>query len=44
MGAGVPYAVLVSLLTPFGLTPFANEILFGMWTIAASGGMLIQSG
>jgi len=42
MGAGVLYAILVSLLTPFGLTPFANEILFGMWTIAAPvAGMLI---
>lgn len=42
MGAGALYAVLVSLLTPFGLTPFANEILFGMWTIAAPvAGMLI---
>jgi energy-coupling factor transport system substrate-specific component len=42
MGAGVLYALLVSVLTPFGLTPFANEILFGMWTIAAPvAGMLI---
>ena len=42
MGAGVLYAFLVSVLTPFGLTPFANEILFGMWTIAAPvAGMLI---
>lgn len=42
MGAGVLYAVLVSALTPFGLTPFANELLFGMWTMAAPvAGMLI---
>lgn len=42
IGAGVLYAILVSILTPFGFTPFANEILFGMWTIAAPvAGMLI---
>lgn len=42
MGTGVLYALLVSILTPFGLTAFANEILFGMWTIAAPvAGMLI---
>ncbi|MGY3766103.1 ECF transporter S component [Vagococcus vulneris] len=35
MGAGFLYAVLESALLPLGLGPFANEILFGMWTMAA---------
>ncbi|MEG0254115.1 ECF transporter S component [Vagococcus sp.] len=35
MGAGFLYAILSATLTPFGLAPFANEILFGMWTMAA---------
>lgn len=42
MGAGFVYAVLSAALTPLGLAPFANEILFGMWTMAAPiAGMLI---
>lgn len=42
MGAGVLYALLNAALTPFGLSPFANEILFGLWTMAAPvAGMLI---
>ena len=35
MGAGFLYALLESLLTPWGYAPFANEILFGMWVMAA---------
>ena len=35
MGAGFLYAILSAALTPLGLAPFANEILFGMWTMAA---------
>lgn len=42
MGAGFLYAMLSAALTPLGLAPFANEILFGMWTMAAPmAGMLI---
>lgn len=42
MGAGLLYAILSAALTPLGLAPFANEILFGMWTMAAPmAGMLI---
>ncbi|MGO2083446.1 ECF transporter S component [Vagococcus sp.] len=43
MGAGFLYSVLSTALTPFGLSPFANEILFGLWTMAAPmTGMLIR--
>ncbi|MCH4167853.1 MAG: ECF transporter S component [Streptococcaceae bacterium] len=35
MIAGYLYVALEAFLTPFGLSPFANEILFGMWTMAA---------
>ena len=35
MGAGFLYAILSAALTPMGLAPFANTILFGMWTMAA---------
>lgn len=35
MGAGFLYAILSAALTPLGLSPFANEILFGLWTMAA---------
>jgi len=35
MGAGFLYALLSAVLTPLGLSPFANEILFGLWTMAA---------
>lgn len=42
MGTGFLYAILSTSLTPLGLAPFANEILFGMWTMAAPvAGMLI---
>lgn len=43
MLAGYLYTGLVMVLTPIGLSPFANEILFGMWTMAAPvAGMLIR--
>lgn len=43
MLAGYLYTGLEILLTPAGLSPFANEILFGMWTMAAPvAGILIQ--
>lgn len=43
MGAGILYALLTAVLTPVGLTPFANEILFGMWTMAAPvAGILVR--
>ncbi len=43
MGAGFLYAILLSALTPMGYSPFANEILFGLWTMAAPvSGMLIR--
>ena len=35
MGADAIYAVLAAALTPLGYAPFANEILFGMWVMAA---------
>lgn len=35
MGAGFLYAGLSAVLTPLGLSPFANELLFGLWTMAA---------
>lgn len=35
MGAGYLYALLAAALTPLGLSAFANEILFGLWTMAA---------
>lgn len=42
MGAGVLYTLLEAALTPFGFSPFANEILFGLWVMAAPvAGMLI---
>ncbi|AQP52766.1 cobalt ABC transporter permease [Vagococcus penaei] len=42
MGAGFLYAILEGILLPLGLGPFANEILFGLWTMAAPmAGMLI---
>lgn len=43
MGAGVLYALLTAVLTPLGYGPFANEILFGLWTMAAPvAGMLVR--
>lgn len=33
-GAGFLYSILTTLLTPIGLAPFSNEILFGLWTLA----------
>ncbi|MCF6514670.1 ABC transporter permease [Lactobacillus sp. S2-2] len=33
-GTGFLYSVLNALLTPIGLAPFSNEILFGLWTLA----------
>lgn len=43
MGAGYLYAALVALLTPMGYSAFANEILFGMWTMAAPvAGILVR--
>lgn len=42
MGAALLYAALSAMLTPLGLAPFANEILFGLWIMAAPmAGMLI---
>ncbi|BDQ56032.1 hypothetical protein EfsSVR2331_01570 [Enterococcus faecalis] len=35
MGAGFLYALLNAALLPLGLSPFANELLFGMWTMVA---------
>ena len=35
MGAGFLYVALEVALTPGGYQPFANEILFGLWTMAA---------
>ena len=35
MGAGFMYVALEVALTPGGYKPFANEILFGLWTMAA---------
>lgn len=35
MGAGFLYAGLQALLSPLGYAPFANEMLFGMWVMAA---------
>ena len=35
MVAGFLYAILSAALTLMGLAPFANTILFGMWTMAA---------
>ena len=35
MGAGFLYALLSAALTPLGYAPFANELLFGLWTMAA---------
>ncbi len=35
MGAGFLYALLNAALLPLGLGPFANELLFGMWTMVA---------
>lgn len=35
MGADALYTALLALLTPLGYAPFANEILFGLWTMAA---------
>ncbi|EPC40371.1 ABC-type cobalt transport system, permease component family protein, partial [Lacticaseibacillus paracasei subsp. paracasei Lpp219] len=35
MGADAIYALLAAALTPIGYAPFANEILFGMWVMAA---------
>lgn len=35
MGAGFLHAILSAILTPLGLAPFSNEILFGLWTMAA---------
>ena len=44
MGAGVLYSLLNATLTPLGLSPFANEILFGLWTMAAPvAGMLFKT-
>ena len=34
-GAGFLYALLNAALLPLGLSPFANELLFGMWTMVA---------
>lgn len=43
MGAGVLYSLLTALLTPTGYSAFANELLFGMWTMAAPvAGMLVR--
>lgn len=33
-GAGFLYSILTTLLTPIGLAPFSNEVLFGLWTLA----------
>lgn len=42
MGAGFLYVLLEAALLPIGLSPFANELLFGLWTMAAPiAGMLI---
>lgn len=42
MGVGFLYVMLEAALTPLGFSPFANEILFGLWTMAAPvAGMLI---
>lgn len=35
MGADAIYAVVAAALTPMGYAPFANELLFGMWVMAA---------
>ncbi len=35
-GTDYLYSALSALLTPLGLAPFANELLFGLWTMAAS--------
>ncbi|MGH2195964.1 ECF transporter S component, partial [Enterococcus faecalis] len=33
MGPGFVYALLNAALLPLGLSTFANELLFGMWTM-----------
>ncbi|HET4109449.1 TPA: ECF transporter S component, partial [Streptococcus pneumoniae] len=35
VGSGYVYNILSLLLTPLGLQAFANEILFGLWCMAA---------
>lgn len=35
LAAGWIYAALEAALTPLGYQPFANEILFGLWVMAA---------
>ena len=35
MGGGYIYAPLKALLVVYGYKPFANELLFGIWTMAA---------
>ena len=35
MGADAIYAVVAAALTPLGYALFANELLFGMWVMAA---------
>lgn len=35
VGSGYVYNIFSLLLTPLGLQAFANEILFGLWCMAA---------
>ena len=35
VGSGYLYNILIIGLTPLGLQAFANEILFGLWCMAA---------
>lgn len=35
VGSGFLYNILTAILAPAGLKPFANEVLFGLWCMAA---------
>ena len=35
VGSGFLYNILTAILAPAGLEPFANEVLFGLWCMAA---------